>query len=302
MKIGVTIGDVRGPATADELVSQAGNALDAGLNTAWCAQAFGWDALVALTLVGTRVPTIELGSAVVPIPQRHPLVLASQALSVQAALGGRFTLGIGVGVALMVEGMFGLPADRQAVRMSEYLSVLVPLLHGENVEHQGETLTAVGGVAVPGTNPPAVLVAALGPSMLRLAGQLAEGVVTWMTGPKTLASHIVPRVTNAAATAGRPAPRIVAGLPVSVTDDAEAVRARIGDQLGLAGQVPEYRAILDREGVEGPQDVAIVGDEQAIAESIRQIADTGVTDFMASPFGTTEEQDRTVQFLAQFAT
>jgi F420-dependent oxidoreductase-like protein len=232
------------------------------------------------------------------VPQRHPLVLASHALTVQAATGGRLTLGIGAGVAMMTGAMFGLPGDRPVRRMREYLPVLRALLHGESVAHEGETLTAAGAVDVPGAMPPPVLLAALGPAMLRAAGELADGAVTWMTGPRTLADHIVPSVTRAAEAAGRTRPRVVAGLLVCVTADEAGVRDRVAERFALAGQVPEYRATLDREGAAGPQDVAVVGDENAVARQVRRLAEAGVTDFLAAPFGDPEEQDRTLGVLA----
>jgi F420-dependent oxidoreductase-like protein len=290
MRIGCIIGDVRGPATARDLTDQARAAHAAGLTAIWAAQALGWDALAAITLAGSAVPEMSLGTAVVPTPQRHPLVLAGQALSAQAATGNRLTLGVGAGIGAMLGGMFGLPADRPVARMREYLSVLRPLLRGESVAHEGETLTAVGAVSVPGAQPPQVLLAALGPAMLRLAAEQADGVVTWMTGPRTLAGHIVPAIP-----AGH---RVVAGLPVCVTTDEPGVRARIGTRFAMAAQVPEYRAVLDREGAVGAQDVAIVGDEASVARQLRRFAEAGVTDFMAAPFGTPAEQDRTVAALA----
>jgi F420-dependent oxidoreductase-like protein len=301
MNVGIAIGDLRGPATLDELIAQVQAAADTGFATAWSAQAFGWDALTTLALAGAQVEGIGLGTAVIPTPQRHPLVLASQALTVQAAVGDRFTLGIGAGVATMVENMFGLPRDHPAQRMREYLSVLLPLLHGESVTHQGETLTAVGAVQVPGSKSPSVLVAALGPMMLRLAGELADGTVTWMAGPKTLADHIVPSITKAAERAGRPAPRVVAGLVVCVTNDEPAVRDRIAADFAVAGQVPEYRSVLDREGATGPQDVVIVGTEAKIESALAKLADAGVTDFIAAPYGTPEEQSRTIEVMTQIA-
>ena len=301
MDIGITVGEVRGPATLDEVTAQVRAAADAGFATAWSAQALGWDALTTLAVTGSRIPGVGLGTAVVPVPQRHPLVLASQALTVQAAADNRLILGIGAGIGMMVRGMFGLPADRPVLRMREYLSVLVPLLRGENVAYQGQTLSAAGGAALPGVTPPPVLLAALGPAMLQVAGQHADGTVTWMTGPRTLAEYVVPTISKAATAAGRPEPRIIAGLPVCVTDDPEAVRERIAQQFGIAGQVPEYRAVLDREGAAGPQDVALAGDEQAVARQLRRLADAGVTEFMASPFGTSEEQARTTAVLAGLA-
>lgn len=301
MKIGIAVGDLRGPASADEMVAQVRSAADAGFGTAWASQAFGWDALTALAVAGTRVPGIALGSAVVPVPQRHPLALAGQALSVQAAVGNRFVLGIGAGIGAMTEGMFGLEAGRPARRMREYLGVLLPLLRGETVDHRGETLTAVGAVRIPGATPPPVLLAALGPAMLRVAGELTDGTVTWMAGPRTLGEHIVPSIGKAAESAGRPAPRVVAGLIVSLTGDPAAVRARAAERFGMAGQVPEYRAALDREGAAGPQDVVIAGDESHVRRELRRLADAGVTELLAAPFGDAEEESRTLGLLADEA-
>jgi F420-dependent oxidoreductase-like protein len=300
MRIGIAVGDLRGQATLEEVIGQVRTAAGAGLRTAWSSQAFGWDALTTLALAGTQVAGIELGTAVLPVPQRHPLVLASHALTVQAATGGRLTLGIGAGVAMMTGAMFGLPGDRPVRRMREYLPVLRALLHGESVAHEGETLTAAGAVGLPGPPPP-VLLAALGPAMLRCAGELADGTVTWMTGPRTLADHIVPSVTRAAEAAGRTRPRVVAGLLVCVTSDEAGVRDRVAERFALAGQVPEYRATLDREGAAGPQDVAVVGDEDTVARLLRRLAEAGVTDFLAAPFGDPGEQARTVGVLADLA-
>lgn len=302
MQIGLTIGDVRGPATLEEIVEQMRAAADAGFATAWSGQALGWDALTTLAVAGTVVPDIAVGVAVVPVPQRHPLVLAAQALTVQAAVGGRLTVGVGTGIGAMVSGMYGMPADRPVRRMREYLTVLGALLRGEGVEHHGETLSAVGSVMIPeGVPAPSVLVAALGPRMVRLAGELADGAATWMTGPRTLGERIVPALTEAAASAGRRPPRVVAGLPVCVTHTADDIRARIAEDFALAAQVPEYRAAFDREGVNGPRDVAIVGTETDVAQALGRFRDTGVTEFMASPYGTPDEQNRTVDLLRSLA-
>jgi alkanesulfonate monooxygenase SsuD/methylene tetrahydromethanopterin reductase-like flavin-dependent oxidoreductase (luciferase family) len=167
------------------------------------------------------------------------------------------------------------------------------------VSQHGELITVVGEVRVPDAKPPAVLLAALGPQMLRLARELADGTITWMTGPRTLADHVIPTITSAARAAGRPSPRIVAGSVVCVTDDAASARARIGEHFGLAGQVPEYRAVLDREGAAGPADVAIIGDEEAVIRAIRWLADIGVSELIASPFGTADEQARTIAVAAE---
>lgn len=302
MQIGLAVGDVRGPAPWTQVVDQVRAAAAGGFGTAWSSQATGWDAVTAIGLAAAAIPGIAVGTAVVPVAQRHPLVLAAQALTVQAATGGRLTLGVGAGVGAMVTGMFGLPADRPVQRMREYLAVLNPLLQGHSVDHRGETITAVGAVTLAdGAAAPSVLLAAMGPRMVQLAGESSDGVVTWMTGPRALGQYVVPTVSLAATAAGRPAPRIVAGLPVCVTSAPEDVRRRIAEQFALAAQVPEYRATLDREGVAGPQDVAIVGTETQVAQALTRLADAGVTEFMAAPYGTADEQDRTIDLLAGLA-
>ena len=293
MDIGVAIGDVRGPASAQDLLDQARQVKDAGIGTVWVTQAMGWDALTALITVGGNVPGLRLGASVVPVPQRHPLVLASQALSVQAATGNRLTLGIGAGVSTFTNRLFGITYDRPARRIREYLGVLNPLLRGETVDHNGETLTAFGNVVIPGAEPPEVLLAALGPMMLKVAGELTGGTITWMTGVRTLAEHIVPTIT-----AVNPKARVVAGLLVAVTDDETAVRQRISEQFAIAGQVPEYQAVLAREGANGPGDVVVAGDEGAVAKQLDRIRDAGVTDFLAVPYGSPAEQVRTMTVLA----
>jgi F420-dependent oxidoreductase-like protein len=293
MDIGVAVGDVRGPVGAAGLLDQAQQVKDAGLDTVWVTQAMGWDSLMALATIGATVPGLLLGASVVPVPQRHPLVLASQALSVQAATGNRLTLGIGAGVSTLTSRMFGTTYDRPARRIREYLEVLTPLLRGETVDHRGETLTAFGQVAIPGAEPPTVLMAALGPAMLKVAGELTDGTITWMTGARTLAEHIVPSIT-----AVNPRARVVAGLLTCVTDDETAVRQRISTQFAIAGQVPEYRAMLAREGVTSPGDVVVVGDESTVVRHLDRIRDAGVTDFLAVPYGSAHEQARTMKVLA----
>ncbi|TDV53664.1 TIGR03564 family F420-dependent LLM class oxidoreductase [Actinophytocola oryzae] len=293
MDIGIVVGDARGPSSARDLVDRAEQVRDAGLGTVWASKSMGWDALVALATVGAAVPGLRLGAGVVPVPVRHPLVLASQALSVQAATGNRLTLGIGAGVAALTERMFGLVGDRPAHRLREYLEVLLPLLRGEGVDHRGATLTAFGQVDVPDAEPPEVLLAALGPRMLRVAGELTAGTITWMTGVRTLGEHIVPTISRV-----NPGARVVAGLLACVTDDEAGVRQQVAEQFALAGQVPEYRAMLDREGVAGPGDVVVVGTESTVVGHLDRLRDAGVTDFMAMPYGSAREQARTLTVLA----
>ncbi|OBA73705.1 LLM class F420-dependent oxidoreductase [Mycobacterium sp. 1554424.7] len=300
MRIGLAVGEIRGATTVHAVVEQVRAAAEAYFPTAWSSQALGIDALTTVAVAGAAVPDIELGTAVVPVPQRHPLVLASQALTVQAAVSGRLTLGIGAGIGAMITGMYGMPTDRPAARMREYIGLLNPLLEGQSVNHRG-FVTAAGAVSISGVRPPTVLLAALGPAMLQTAGELTAGTVTWMTGPRTLATHIVPTITRAATDAGRRPPRIVAGLPVSLTDDVDAVRAVIAAQFGVAAQVPEYRSVLAREGISHPADVAMVGDAGALERGIGHLRDAGVTDFMAVPCGNSDEQQGTIDLLSELA-
>ncbi len=297
MRIGLML-DVDKP--LDDVVAQVQAAREAGVGSVWCSQIFGLDALTLLAIVGREVPGIGLGTAVVPVQPRHPIVLAGQALTTQAAVGERLTLGIGLSHQVVIEGVFGLTFDQAALRMREYLSVLVPLLAGEQVAFQGKTLRAstIGPLGVVAPAPP-VLVAALGPAMLRVAGHLAAGTVTWMTGPATVESHIVPTITAAASAAGRSAPKVVVGLPVCVTDDAAAARELVAKVFAIYGQLPSYRAMLDREGAAGPADVAIVGDEGQVRGALERLAACGATDFVGAIAATGKERERTLELLGE---
>jgi F420-dependent oxidoreductase-like protein len=182
--------------------------------------------------------------------------------------------------------------------MREYLSILVPLVHGEDAQFAGETLSAHGSVNVADAPPCPILLAALAPRMLELAGAVADGTITWMTGPSTLAEHTIPSITKAARDAGRPAPRVCASLPVCVTDDADAARAHAAEEFSVYGMLPSYRAMLDREGAAGPADVAIVGDATTVRDAVKNLADIGVTDFAPALFGSRDEARATREVLA----
>ncbi|MDA8148232.1 MAG: TIGR03564 family F420-dependent LLM class oxidoreductase [Actinomycetota bacterium] len=284
--------------SVDQVVEQVGGLRQAGIEAAWTSQIFGYDALTLLAVVGREVPDIDLGTAVVPTYPRHPLMLAAQALTVQAATGERLILGIGLSHKTVIENVFGQSFEQPARHMREYLSILMPLLRGEQVSFAGETLKSStwAPLSIHAQAPP-VLVAALGTTMLGLAGRYASGTVTWMTGPKTIEAHTIPTITAAAAEAGRPAPRIGVGLPVCVTRDVDDARERAAKVFAIYGQLPSYRAMLDREGAAGPPDVAIIGDEAHVSSRIRDLAAIGATDFCGAPFGTDDEVRATVAAL-----
>lgn len=278
------IGIFGGERPLDDLVEMARQVEADGFDSFWLPQIFGLDALCVQTVIGREVPRIELGTAVVPTYPRHPVALAAQSLTASVASGGRFTLGIGLSHQVVIEGMFGYSYDRPAHHMDEYLRALMPLLKGETVDFTGDTVTARAGLTVPGAPPVPVVVAALGPRMLRLAAERTAGTVTWMTGPRTLAEHTVPTLTAAAEEAGTGPMRVVAALPVAVTDDPDGVRARAAQVFQVYGQLPSYRAMLDREGAEGPADVALVGSVEEVRAGIERMRDAGVTDFVAVEF------------------
>jgi F420-dependent oxidoreductase-like protein len=285
MRIGIGVGEIAGrPATVDDLMAQVRAAEQDGFATAWFANIFGFDAITACALAGRETKRIELGTGVVPTYPRHPVAMAQQALSASAACGGRFTLGIGLSHQIVIEAMLGLSFAKPFSHMREYVSVLSPLLRGEPVGHQGAEYRINAQLNVTGAQPPPLLIAALAPKMLDLTGAEAAGTITWMTARKTLQEHTVPRITEAASRAGRPAPRIVCGLPIAVCDDPKAARERAGQAFQIYGSLPSYRAMLDREGAAGPGDVAIVGDESSVAEQLDRLAQVGVTDFLAAPF------------------
>ncbi|GGO72610.1 TIGR03564 family F420-dependent LLM class oxidoreductase [Nonomuraea cavernae] len=295
MRIGLLLNEPTGSEPFGELRDAIAAAHADGFASGWMSHIFGLDALTALAVAGSQAPGMELGTGVVPTYPRHPAALAQQAMTVNAALGGRLTLGIGLSHQIVIENMFGYSFDRPARHMKEYLDILLPAIRGEHVRAEGETLKADIRLSTPGAGPQ-VLLAALAPRMLKLAGARADGTILWMTGPRTVAEHIAPAITAAAEEAGRGRPRIVCTLPICVTDDPAAARARAAEVFAMYGQLPSYRAMLDREGAAGPGDVAIVGDEESVRAQIDTLAKAGVTDFVAAPYS---KRERTRELLKQ---
>ena len=291
------IGIYRYVPTVDGLVAEVRSAADRGFTSFWMPQIFGLDTLSAYAAVAREVPDIDLGTAAVPIHRAHPMALAQQALTVSQLNGGRLALGIGLSHQVVVESMWGLSYDKPLLHMREYLAALLPMLSGEPSSFDGETVISHGSVEV-AAPAPKVLVAALGPRMLELAGTVADGTVTWMVGPKTLAAHIVPSINRAAEAAGRARPRVTAAMPVCVTDDIERARELVAETFIMYGGLPSYRAMLDREGAAGPEDVAVVGSAAEVAEQLVGIGDSGVTTIAAYEVGNPDELDATREVLA----
>ena len=284
--------EAAGDSPVDKFVAQLVALRDEGFGRVWATQMpYDADAMTVLAVAFREVERIELGTAVVPIQIQHPMLMAQRALTLNLISGGRFILGIGLSHQIVSEGMWGVPWEKPVRRLREYLNGLLPLLAGEPADASGATVTARGALRIPNAPAPEVYVAALGPQMLRLAGQRSAGTVTWMTGPKTLAGHIGPTLREAAAEAGRPdgAVSVAAALPVSVTDDTDAARAQAASQFAIYGQLPSYRAMFDREGLAAPEDAALIGDEATVSQRIDEIRAAGVDEFIGIAFDSDAE-------------
>jgi len=277
------------PAAA--IVDHAAEAEAAGFSSYWLAQLGAPDALTVIAMMGARTSTIELGTAVIPTWPRHPLMLAGQALTVQDAIGDRLALGIGLAHKPSVEGTLKIPFVTPAKHMAEYLDVLLPVLHDRKVSASGDIWSAevegLGGAPAPA---PRVLLAAMGPRMLRLAGGRTDGAILWLSGPKAVAEQIKPALDAAATEASRPAPRIVASVPVCVTKDPARVRGVIAAVLAGYNDLPSYRGVMDTEGAGGPEDVSIVGDADEVRAGLDAFAAAGATDFAALEFFTDPDE------------
>jgi 5,10-methylenetetrahydromethanopterin reductase len=283
MRIGIMAGATPGPdGTLDGLVARARDLEKRGFHSMWMAHIMGLDAISTLGIVGRETERIELGTAVVPSYSRHPMAMAQQCLTSQVACAGRFTLGIGLSHKIVIENMMGLSYAKPARHMREYIAALGPLLRGEPVQFEGEEFRVNAALQIPDASEVPIVIAALGDHMLRIAGRASTGTILWMTGPETIEDHIIPKLRAAAAEAERAAPRIVAGLPVVITNDPSGIREKIGKNLVMYGQLPSYRAMLDKEGVAGPADVALVGDEKEVGEGLARLRDIGVTDLDAA--------------------
>ncbi|MEO8363509.1 MAG: TIGR03564 family F420-dependent LLM class oxidoreductase [Ilumatobacteraceae bacterium] len=288
MKIGIFGGATDG--TIGDLVSEATQVERDGFASYWVSQIFSHDALTVLAVIGRSVPRIELGTSVVPTYPRHPMMIAQQSHTVNAAIDGRLCLGIGLSHKVVIENMMGMSYDKPVRHLREYLSILGPLSKTQKVSFTGEVYSTHAELAIAGATPFGIVVAALGEQMLRVTAAMADGTLTWCTGPETLASHTVPTIRAAAVEFGRPAPRVIAALPVCVTNDVAAARERAARVFAIYGQLPSYRAMLDREGVSGPADVGIFGTKSEVEDRIMALDEIGVTDFAAVEFGATADE------------
>jgi len=283
MRVGiVVVGGQR--ETLEQAIAGIVAAEEEGFDTAWRAHVMGLDCLTVLALAGQRTSRIEIGSAVVPTYPRHPHALAQQAATVHAATGGRFALGIGRSHKMVIENMFGLEYASGVTHMREYVTILRKLLDDGSCSFEGRQYRVSAPLDFREGKGMPILIGALMPKMLDLCGRLCEGTLTWMCGPRYIEGTIVPLLRAASQNEGRAMPRVVASLPVCVTDDVEAARKNGARQLGIYGHLPVYRSCLDAEGAAGPVDIALIGSEKEVEEGVRRIASAGASDFYGSIF------------------
>src|SRR6516162_2741129 len=314
MRMGLQVSADRGryATKVEKLRADARWADEAGLDTVWTPQIPDeFDVMTAVTLLGGATSRIEVGTSVVPIQPRHPVVLAQQALSAQAVCEGRFTLGIGVSHHWIIKDMMGLPYERQATTMRCYLDVLEPALRGPGlVEVENEFFTIHQPFDITDITPTPVMIAALGPVMLQLAGERADGTVLWLADERTIASHVVPTITKAAEGAGRTAPRVMAGVPVCLCrdDEIDAAVERTNRTLSEVVASPNYVRLMEHGEAESIGDVLICGGEAAMEKRMRRFAEAGVTDLNCRivPLGEGRAEikasaERTREFLASVA-
>jgi F420-dependent oxidoreductase-like protein len=269
----------------DDVIAQARRAFDVGVRQIWLAQRFDYDAISLAGLVGTSVPGLGVGTFVVPVNPRHPLIVATLAQTAQAASHGNFSLGLGLGAHAPEQQAFGTSWPNPVGRLREHLEVLRSIFDTGTVDHHGTEFTAAPEwpVALPGGTPVPVYVAAMGPKALRVTGELADGTLPYLAGPHTIEDFIVPTIGEAAAAAGRPAPRIIAAVPVIVSDDVDAAKSTAAEELAFYEGIPSYAKVLEREGVEQAGDLAAVGPADAVRKHLQRYLDAGATDLVLSP-------------------
>jgi F420-dependent oxidoreductase-like protein len=277
----------------DDVVAQARRAHEIGVRQVWLAQQFDHEAITLAALVGAAVPGLGVGTSVVPINPRHPLIMASLAQTAQAASHGNFSLGLGLGAHEPERKAFGTSWPNTVQRLREHLTVLRSIFAEGAVDFHGDEFTASPGwpVAVPGGAPLPVYVAAMGPKALQVTGELADGTLPYLAGPRTIAEFIEPTIAKAAADAGRPKPRIIAAVPVLVSEDGDVARNIATQQLSFYETIPSYQRVIAREGVDSVAELAAVGPAESVARQMKTYLDAGATDVVLSPLDRSPSAD-----------
>jgi F420-dependent oxidoreductase-like protein len=282
------------PNLVDDVIAQARRAHELGVAQVWLPQQQHYDAIALAALVGAAVPGLGVGTSVVPINPRHPLIVASMAQTAQAAAHGNFSLGLGLGAREIERHAFGTDWTNTITRLREHLTILRSVFNTAGVDFHGRELSAspTWPVQVAGGSPVPVYVAAMGPKALRVTGEMADGTLPYLAGPRTIGEFIVPAITRAAAEAGRPAPRIIAAVPVLLSEDTEGARSIAAQQLSLYETIPSYRNVIAREGLASVADLAAIGSAESVARQLQRYRDAGATDVVISPLDRTASVDR----------
>ena len=289
MKISINGSSELMHADVPRLIAHARQAADDGMAGWWLAQVGLVDALTVLALAGAETGEMELGTAVNATFPIHPTALAAKALTAQGAVGGPLTLGLGVNHAPVVDHTWGMKFEKPIRHMRDYLSCLQPLLETGAADYAGEDYTARFEGVRPSATTPGMVLAAMGPQMLKVAGSRTDGTILWMTGEKAIGTQIAPILNEAAAAAGKAEPRVICSLPIAVTDDEGAMRDFVGQILAGYGDLPSYRAMMDIDGNAGPGEAMVCGDESSVKEQLAAIASAGATEFAAAEIGGSSE-------------
>src|SRR6185437_616461 len=278
----------------DDVIDQARRAHELGVKKVWLAQQLNYDAISLAALVGTAVPGLGVGTSVVPINPRHPLIVAQLAQTAQAATHGNFSLGLGLGARVMERPAFGGDWPHVITRLREHLTILRSVIDTGSVDFQGREISASPSwpVQVAGGTPVPIYVAAMGPKALRVTGELADGTIPYLAGPRTIGEFIVPTINKAAAEEGRPAPRVITAVPVLLSADVERARAAAAEQLSFYAAIPSYRNVIARERVDSIVELAAVGPEESVARQLASYLDAGATELTLSPLERTDSADR----------
>jgi F420-dependent oxidoreductase-like protein len=278
----------------DDVLDQARRAHELGVKKVWLAQQLNYDAISLAAIVGAAVPGLGVGTSVVPINPRHPLIVAQLAQTAQAATHGNFTLGLGLGARVIERPAFGSEWPNVITRLREHLTILRSVFDTASVDFHGSEISAspTWPVQVPGGTPIPVYVAAMGPKALQVTGELADGTIPYLAGPRTIGEFIVPTINKAAAEAGRPAPRVITAVPVLVSENVESARAAAAQQLSFYEAIPSYRNVIAREGVDSITDLAAIGSEEAVVRRLTSYLDAGATELTLSPLERTDLADR----------
>lgn len=283
------------PNLVDDIIGQARQAYDLGVAQVWLSQQQNYDAIALAAITAAAVPGLGVGTSVVPINPRHPLIIASLAQTAQAAAHGNFSLGLGLGAREIERQTFGAAWPNTIARLREHLTILRSVFNTAAVDFQGSEFSAspTWPVQVAGGTPVPVYVAAMGPRALQVTGELADGTLPYLAGPRTIGEFIVPTITKAAADAGRPAPpQIIAAVPVLLSEDVDGARTTAAEHLSLYETIPSYRNVIAREGIASIADLAAIGSEEAVLRQLRRYRDAGATDVVISPVDRSASADR----------